>query len=88
MSAEGIELPKLTGQDDGKTLAGLFSAAEFSAHAKQFYLVLLNEGPADASVSVSAPATRPISGDLILFDRDRRPFFATTVRLLAPNNAR
>ena len=88
MKVDVVELQKITGQDDKRALAGLFSEAELSDHANQSYLIFPNGGAPKASVSVSAPALQLISTDLILFDRDRRPYFATTVRLLVPNNAR
>lgn len=85
---EGIDLRKMTGRDEKEAFAGLFSEAELSAHVNQVYLVLYSEGAADAKAAVPAGALRPISTDLVLFDRERRPFFATTLRLLAPSDTR
>jgi DNA-binding CsgD family transcriptional regulator len=85
---DAVDLRKITGRDQKEAFAGLFSEAELPAHADQLYFVFYSEGTTDAKVAVPAVALRPISTDLILFDRERRPFFATTLKLLAPNNAR
>jgi hypothetical protein len=85
---DAVDLRKITGRDEREAFAGLFSEAELPAHADQLYFVLYSEGATEAKVAVPAVALRVISTDLVLFDRERRPFFATTLSLLAPNNAR
>ncbi|MBR1071283.1 MULTISPECIES: hypothetical protein [Bradyrhizobium] len=88
VQVDGIDLRKMTGRDEKEAFAGFFSEAELPAHANQVYLVLYSGGAADAKAAVPAGALRPISTDLVLFDRERRPFFATTLRLLAPSDTR
>ncbi len=70
---------------DTKVLAELYLENEIESRRFQSYLVM-NERQKKIAAVVPAAALHKISSDLILLDRDARPFFATTVRLLAPDN--
>jgi hypothetical protein len=69
-----------------KELADLYSENEL-ASVNQNYLVL-RAGPRKAAAIIPATALQPIRSDLLLLDKERHPFFATTVQLLAPKDAR
>jgi hypothetical protein len=70
-----------------KELAELYSENELASHVDQTYVVLRG-GPRKAAAIVPAAALHPIFSDLLLLDSEGHPFFATTVRLLVPNDAR
>ena len=84
VSVDLVPLTKITGREEREALAGLYSEAELPAHVDQLYLVLGGGGAEVVKAAVPAVALRPISTDLLLFDRKGQPFFATTLRLLAP----
>ena len=84
MVVDADYLPKAIGRDDKEVLSQFFSLNEMPDRSNQQYFILFSAGTAKASVSLSASDSRPVSTDLILFDRERRPFFATALRLLAP----
>ena len=71
---------------NSKTLADLYSEGEIESRLFQSYMVIKPKPPKVSAV-VSAPALRQMSSDLMLLDGEAHPFFATTVRLLAPDNA-
>ena len=77
-------LPKMIGRNDKEVLSEFFSESELASHADQSYFVFYNGGNPKGTASLPAPTLRPISTDVILFDVERRPFFATTFRILAP----
>jgi hypothetical protein len=85
VSIDIIDIRKLTGRDDKEALEGLYSENELADRSGQPYLFL---PPGKATVSLPTPTLLPLSTDLILVDRQRHPFFATTVRLLVPSNPR
>jgi hypothetical protein len=83
-----VDIRKITGHDDKDALAGLYSDNELTERSGQLYLLLTRTGEKKTAVSLPAAALLPISTDLILLDPEAHPFFATTVRLLVPNNTR
>jgi hypothetical protein len=80
-------LSKTIEREDRDVLSKLFSESEITERADQPYIILFSGGDLSLKVQMPARSPRPTMTDLILFDPERRPFFATTVRLLAPNNA-
>ena len=68
-----------------KALADLYSENEIDSRLFQSYMVF-KARPNKGIAVVSAPALRKVSSDLMLLDGEARPFFATRVRLLAPDN--
>jgi hypothetical protein len=77
-------LVKTMGRDDKEVLSAFFLEDELAGRKNQSYLTFYAP---KASIFLTASGSRQISTDLILFDRERRPFFATTLRLIAPANA-
>ncbi|WP_213287570.1 hypothetical protein [Bradyrhizobium sp. sGM-13] len=74
---------------DAKTLAALYSETELEERLTRPYLVLPRRDRLIKHFAVlPAGRLRETSSDLMLLDGDARPFFATTVRLLTPDNAR
>lgn len=73
---------------DFKTLADLYSGKEVEDRLSQPFIVLRWGHPTKSAAIMSATSLKTISSDVMLFDRESRPFFATTVKLLVPNSAR
>jgi len=81
-------LEKTVGRNDKDVLSALFQDDELGGRTNQHYLVFYSGGSAPKiSMALSASGTRPISTDLILFEPDGQPFFATALKLAAPNGA-
>jgi len=76
-----VEANKLS--SDG--LAGLYSEDEAKSRLSQQYIIF-KEKPKKALALVPAAVLRQSSSDLVLLDGEARPFFATAVKLLAPDN--
>jgi hypothetical protein len=80
-------LAKTLGRDDKEILSAFFLENELAARRNQSYLIITNVRASKFSISLPASGSRPISTDLILFDREGQPFFATSLKLIAPNSA-
>jgi hypothetical protein len=82
-------LEKTVGRNDKDVLSALFRDDELGGRTNQHYLVFYSgsSGGPKISMALSASGTRPISTDLILFQPDGQPFFATALKLAAPNGA-
>jgi hypothetical protein len=72
---------------DRKILAGLYSETELQSRLDQSYLVLNGKLP-KVLAAIPAAALRPFTSDLMILDRNGRPLFATTVRMLVPDSSR
>lgn len=66
-------------------LAGLYTEDEATSRLSHPYIIFKSK-PKKAVALVPAAVLRQISSDLVLLDGEARPFFATAVRLLAPDN--